>query len=72
MNYTNFFTSILGRLKTKTYKREVGAALLVFLCYLALDAGNIETVKVLVYPFVGFASLAFGLDWKGKQDVMAK
>ena len=29
---------------------------------------NVEMVKVLVWPVFSFAGLAFGLDWKGKQD----
>lgn len=50
----------------KTFKREVAILLLSFLCYI-IYGGDIEMVKVIVYPFVAFAGLAFGLDWKGKQ-----
>jgi hypothetical protein len=54
-------------LKGKTWKREVAALLLTFLCYTILG-GDVEMVKVIVYPFMTFAAVAFGLDWKSKQD----
>lgn len=51
----------------KTWKREVAVFLLAFLCYTVLG-GDVEMVKVIIYPFMTFAAVAFGLDWKGKQD----
>lgn len=45
----------------KTYKREVAAILLAGLGYLVF-MDNVEMVNVLVWPFVGFAAGAFGLD----------
>ena len=50
----------------KTYKREVSTALLTFLCYI-IFTGDIEMVKVIIYPFTAFAAMSFGLDWKSKQ-----
>ena len=54
------------QLTKKTFKREVATLLLMFLCY-TIFGGDVETVKVIVYPFMAFAALAFGLDWKAKQ-----
>lgn len=45
----------------KTYKREVAAVLLAGLGYLVF-MDNVEMVNVLVWPFIGFAAGAFGLD----------
>ena len=45
----------------KTYKREVAVVLLAGLAY-TVYTGNAEMVNVLVYPIVGFAAGAFGLD----------
>lgn len=53
-------------LKQKTFKREVASFLLAFLCFVILG-GDVEMVKVIVYPFMAFVALAFGLDWKTKQ-----
>lgn len=53
-------------IRKKTFKREVSAALLAFLCYV-IFTGDIEMVKVIVYPFMAFAAMSFGLDWKSKQ-----
>ena len=50
----------------KTFKREVATLLLTFLCFVIFQ-GDVEMVKVIVYPFMAFAGLAFGLDWKTKQ-----
>jgi len=57
---------VQDKLACKTWKREVAALLLSFLCY-TIYGGDVEMVKVIVYPFVAFAALAFGLDWKNKQ-----
>ncbi len=48
-------------MKTKTYKREVAAALLLGLGYLVFK-NNLEMVNVLVWPIIGFAAGAFGID----------
>lgn len=58
---------VISEIKNKTWKREVAAGLLAFLCYVAYT-GDVEMAKVLVYPFTAFAALAYGLDWKGKTD----
>lgn len=50
----------------KTFKREVATVLLAFLCFI-IFGGDIEMVKVIIYPFMAFAALAFGLDWGSKQ-----
>ena len=59
-------TLMEARIKSKTWKREVATFLLAFLCFTILG-GDVEMVKVIVYPFMAFAALAFGLDWKSKQ-----
>lgn len=48
-------------MKEKTYKREVACVLLVGLAYLVY-AGNTEMVNALVWPVMGFAAGAFGMD----------
>ena len=45
----------------KTYKREVACVLLLCLGYVVYT-GNVEMVNALVWPIVGFAAGAFGLD----------
>lgn len=50
----------------KTFKREVALGLLVLFCYVVTQ-GDVEMVKVLVWPVFSFAGLAFGLDWYGKK-----
>ena len=49
----------------KTLKREVATALLAGLGYVVYT-GDVEMVKVLVWPVFSFAGLAFGMDWYGK------
>jgi len=53
-------------LSKKTWKREVGVLLLVFLCVLAWF-GMVPELRVLAYPFSMFAAGAFGLDAWSKQ-----
>jgi len=53
-------------LKTKTWKREVAVAIFALFWYTVLT-GDIEMVKVLVYPVFTFGALCFGLDWHSKQ-----
>ena len=53
--------------KTKTYAREVSCVLILWMVYLSYDPANIETLKVLIYPFMGFALFAFGF----KQPVIS-
>jgi len=52
--------------KTKTYKRELSVILLAGLCWVVYQ-GDIEMVKVLVWPTFTFAAAAFGLDSYAKQ-----
>jgi len=42
-------------------------ALLTFFCYVVTQ-GDVEMVKVLVWPVFSYAGLAFGLDWYGKKS----
>lgn len=50
----------------KTYKREVAVAMLVGFAGI-IYLGDVEMVKVMVWPIVGFAAAAFGLDAVGSQ-----
>lgn len=45
----------------KTFKREVAGVLLLGLAYLVY-ADNVEMVNALVWPVMGFAAGAFGMD----------
>ena len=45
----------------KTYKREVAVLLLAGLAY-TVYTGNVEMVNALVWPILGFAAGAFGMD----------
>lgn len=47
--------------ETKTYKREVACVLLLGLGYVVYT-GNLEMVNAIVWPIMGFAAAAFGLD----------
>lgn len=53
--------------KAKTYAREVSCVLILWMVYLSHDPVNLETLKVLIYPFMGFALFAFGF----KQPVVS-
>lgn len=55
-----------NEVRHRTYKREVACVLLVGLSGVVF-LGDIEMVKVLVWPVVGFAAAAFGLDAVGSQ-----
>jgi hypothetical protein len=48
-------------LEKKTYKREVAIVLLLGLSHVIYQ-GDVEMVKVIIWPFVSFAAAAFGLD----------
>jgi hypothetical protein len=50
----------------KTYKREIACALILGLSGVVY-VGDIEMAKVLVWPIIGFAAAAFGLDAVGGQ-----
>jgi hypothetical protein len=52
--------------KVKTYKREVATAMLVGLGAL-VAMGDAAMVEIMVWPIVGFAAGAFGLDAVAKQ-----
>ena len=52
--------------KEKTYKREVATIMLLGLGGLVY-LGDVEMVEVMVWPIVGFAAAAFGLDAVAKQ-----
>lgn len=47
--------------ESKTYKREVAGALLLGLGYIVYKE-NVEMVNAVVWPIIGFAAGAFGLD----------
>ena len=50
----------------KTYKREVAFLMLLGLAALVYT-GNVPMVEVMVWPVIGFAAAAFGLDAVAKQ-----
>jgi hypothetical protein len=50
----------------KTYKREVAALMLLGLGALVYF-GDVAMVEIMVWPIVGFAAAAFGLDAVAKQ-----
>lgn len=50
----------------KTYKREVAVCMLLGLGALVFT-GDVKMVETLVWPVVGFAAAAFGLDAVAKQ-----
>lgn len=52
--------------KPKTYKREVGMILLVYIMVLGWF-GDFRVLEVLAWPFVVFALGAFGIDSYAKQ-----
>ena len=52
--------------KPKTYKREVGMILLVYIMALGWF-GDFRVLEVLAWPFVVFALGAFGIDSYAKQ-----
>jgi len=52
--------------KKKSYKREVAVVLLAGFCWVVYQ-GDVEMVKVLVWPTFTFAAAAFGLDSYAKQ-----
>ena len=56
----------MGNKPKKTYKREVAAVLLAALGY-TIWTGDHRMVEILVWPVVGFAGAAFGLDSVMKQ-----
>ncbi len=55
-----------NEVRHRTYKRELACAMLVGFSGIVF-MGDIEMVKVLVWPIVGFAAAAFGLDAVGSQ-----
>jgi len=56
----------------KTYKRETAWAFIAILCYV-IGVGDVELLKVVVWPFMLFIGAAFGMDWATKQtDLIRK
>lgn len=60
-----------GKKLTKTYKREVAGAMLLFLAALFIwgvyEPTANENAKFLTLPIFGFAGGAWALDWRTKQ-----
>jgi len=57
--------------KKKTWKRETAWAFIFILCY-AIYSGDVEMVKVIVWPIMLFVGAAFGMDFTYKQYVETK
>lgn len=53
-------------IRHRTYKREVAVVMLLGLAGI-IYLGDVEMVKIMVWPIVGFAAAAFGLDAVGSQ-----
>lgn len=58
-------------METKTYKREVAVAMLLFLAGMFVwgiyEETAHESAKFLTLPIFGFAGAAYALDWRSKQ-----
>lgn len=52
---------------TKTCKRELAIALLVWFAYL-VETKEESILEVVVWPVFTYSALAFGLDWFGKSS----
>ena len=50
---------------SKTFKREIAVALLVWLVYI-VEVKDVTIIEVLVWPIFTFAAAAFGIDAYGK------
>lgn len=53
-------------MSSKSYKREVAVALLIWLAYVT-EVKDVNTLEVLIWPVFGFVTGAFGLDAYAKQ-----
>lgn len=51
--------------KTKTFKRELAVALLVWLVYI-VETKDVATIQVLAWPIFSYVAAAFGFDAYGK------
>lgn len=59
----------------KTFKRELAAVLVLFLCFIAWKASEadpVETLKVIIWPIMLFVGAAFGMQWASKQTDLMK
>lgn len=56
---------MVNKLK-KTYKRETAWTLMMWCIYLSIF-GNIEALKIVVWPCFLFLGAAYGMDWASKQ-----
>ena len=59
----------------KTFKRELAALLVAFLCFIAWKAAEvdpIEALKIIVWPIMLFVGAAFGMQWASKQTDLMK
>ena len=62
-------------MKEKTFKRELAAVLVLFLCFIAWKASEaepVETLKVIIWPIMLFVGAAFGMQWASKQTDLMK
>ena len=50
---------------SKTFKREIAVAMLVWLVYI-VEVKDVSIIEVLVWPIFTFAAAAFGIDAYGK------
>ena len=59
--------TLLRKLESKTYKREVAMIMLIHIIYLSTLGDNLEVVRILITPYMLFIVAAFGLDSLRKQ-----
>ena len=50
---------------TKTYKREIALALLVWLAYI-VETKDVQIIEILAWPIMVYVGAAFGIDQYGK------
>jgi len=55
----------------KTYKREVAFLMFAHAVYLSVW-GDIEALKVIIWPWTLFIGAAYGMDWVNKHDIIEK
>ena len=68
-------TRLLAVAEGKTFKREIGAILLGFLCLVAWQAAKaerLETLKVIIWPIMLWSGASYGMAWATKQTDLVK
>ena len=53
----------------KTLKRELAFVFFLLLSYTIIFVGDVEMVKVIIWPIMLYIGAAFGMDWATKQGL---